>query len=236
MALVTPGTTSNGTPAARERQRFFAAAAEHERIAALQPHDAAAAPRRANHQRVNGLLRHRVAAGALADEEPLRAARELQDAVVDERVVQHEIRRAQARDRLARQQPRIARAGADERHMASHASTRAEGKLGLSCCSLALCALPLRALPFAIQPVQRLEQQRRRAPPSARRRDASRRAAGALRRSTGRDRAAGRRRAPRAAAPSAPARRRWSRSRASRRRAGPRRSETRWRSPDRPRR
>ena len=34
-----------------ERERFFAAAAEHERIAALQPHDALAAARGADHER-----------------------------------------------------------------------------------------------------------------------------------------------------------------------------------------
>ena len=76
-ALVMPGTTSYGTPAALQRERFLSAAAEHERVAALQPHDPAPAPRRANHQRVDRLLRHRVAAGALADEEPLRPPRDL---------------------------------------------------------------------------------------------------------------------------------------------------------------
>ena len=58
-----------------QRQRFLAAAAEHERIAALQPHDATSAPGGANHQRVNRGLRHRVPAGALADEEALRPPR-----------------------------------------------------------------------------------------------------------------------------------------------------------------
>ena len=100
-----------------QRQRFFAAAAEHERVAALQPHDAPAAARGANHQRVNRRLRHRVAAGALADEEALRPPRVAQDAVVDQRVVQHEVGGAQPRDRRARQQPGIARTGADERDM-----------------------------------------------------------------------------------------------------------------------
>ena len=35
-----PGTTSNGTPAAAQRLGLLAAAPEHERVAALQPHDA----------------------------------------------------------------------------------------------------------------------------------------------------------------------------------------------------
>ena len=41
-ADVMPGTTSNGTPAASERLGLLAAAAEHERVAALEPHDACA--------------------------------------------------------------------------------------------------------------------------------------------------------------------------------------------------
>ena len=60
-----------------QRERFFTAAAEHERIAALQPDHAAAAFRRADHDGMNVVLRQRVAAGALADEEALRAAGEL---------------------------------------------------------------------------------------------------------------------------------------------------------------
>ena len=100
-ALVTPGTMSNGTPAALQRQRLLAAAPEHERVAALQPHDAAAALRGANHHGVDVVLRQRVTAGALADEEPLGAPRQTQHAFVDQRVVQHQIRRAQARHGLA---------------------------------------------------------------------------------------------------------------------------------------
>ena len=37
----------------RQRERFFAAAPEHERVAALQTHDASPAPRGADHQRVD---------------------------------------------------------------------------------------------------------------------------------------------------------------------------------------
>ena len=43
-ALVTPGTTSTGTPADDAGQDLLAAAAEHERVAALEPHDAVAGP------------------------------------------------------------------------------------------------------------------------------------------------------------------------------------------------
>ena len=118
MALVTPGHDVERDAGALEREHLLAAAAEDERIAALQPHDAPPAARRADHDAVNRLLRHRLAPGALADEEPLRLPRVAQDPVVDERVVQHEIGRAQPRERLARQQRRIAGPGADERHMA----------------------------------------------------------------------------------------------------------------------
>ena len=120
IALLMPGTTSYGHAGALQRERFFAAAAEHERVAALQPHDAAAAARGADHQRVNRRLRHRMAAGALADVEALRAARVAQDPVVDQRVVEHEVGGAQPRDRRARQQPGIAGPGADERDMSLH--------------------------------------------------------------------------------------------------------------------
>ena len=100
---------------ALQRQRFLAAAAEHERVAALEPHDAFAAPRGANHQRFDRALRHRMPPGALADVEALRATGVAQHAIVDERVVQDEIGAAQPRDRGARQQAGIAGACADER-------------------------------------------------------------------------------------------------------------------------
>src|SRR5262245_55118250 len=69
-------------------KRFLAAASEDERITALQTHDVPAAPGGADHQAVNGVLRHRVTAGALADEEALSLARALEDALVDERIVE----------------------------------------------------------------------------------------------------------------------------------------------------
>ena len=100
-----------------QRQRFFTAAAEHERIATLQPHHAAAASSGANHQSLNRTLRHRVTAGALADKEALGTPGVAQNPIVDERVVQDQVGAAQARDRRPRQQAGIARSGADERDM-----------------------------------------------------------------------------------------------------------------------
>ena len=72
----TPGTISNGMPAARQRERLFAAAPEHERVAALEAHDAQPAPRVLDEQAVEHVLLDRLPAGALADVEPARARRE----------------------------------------------------------------------------------------------------------------------------------------------------------------
>ena len=123
IALLIAGHDVVGHAGLLQRQRFLAAAAEDERIAALQPHDAAAAPRGADHQRLNRRLRHRMTAGALADEEPLRPARVAENAVVDERVVEHEVGGAQPRDRRPRQQAGIAGTGADQRDMSAVTTT-----------------------------------------------------------------------------------------------------------------
>ena len=67
MPAVTPGTTSKAMPASRSALRLLAAAAEHERVAALEAHDALARPRRARRAAASiSLLRHRgAAAGSL---------------------------------------------------------------------------------------------------------------------------------------------------------------------------
>ena len=51
---------------------FLAAAAEHERIAALEAHDVAPGERLAHQQRVDRVLRQRVARAALGDRDQLR--------------------------------------------------------------------------------------------------------------------------------------------------------------------
>ena len=66
---------------------------------------------------MNGFLRHRVAAGPFANEETLRPACVSQDALADERVVQHKVGGTQPRDRRARQQARVPWPGTDQRHM-----------------------------------------------------------------------------------------------------------------------
>src|SRR5439155_6333352 len=95
-----------------------------ERIAAFQTDDAASPPGGANHERVDAVLRQRVTALALADEESLRVPRIAEDPLVNQRVVEHEIRRAQARDGFPRQQSGIARSGADEGNVTGFALVR----------------------------------------------------------------------------------------------------------------
>ena len=72
MPAVTPGTTSNGMPARAQRLRLLAAAAEHERVAALEPHDACARRARARPAGASvSLLGHLLAAADLADVDEL---------------------------------------------------------------------------------------------------------------------------------------------------------------------
>src|SRR5437667_113770 len=72
--------------------------------------------------RVDARLADGVTVGALADKKPLRASRERQDARIDERVVEHEVGGVQPRHRFPRQQFRVARSGAHDRHMSGHRS------------------------------------------------------------------------------------------------------------------
>ena len=97
-----PGTTSNGMPCAREELEFLAAAAEDERIAALEPHDAAAESRLLEQQLVDTALRHRVTARHLADADAVGiAAREVEDLVGDQPVVQDHVGFLQRAQRIA---------------------------------------------------------------------------------------------------------------------------------------
>ena len=224
-----------------ERQRLFATAAEHERIAALQPHDSPSAPRGPNHHRVN-----RRAATAHAGP---RACR----------------RRTAARggpdDRTRSSTSASYSTRSAPRRRATALRVRSAGSPGPAptreTCPITATNLPLRDdRPRNPQRSQKHPQRisARSACSAVDRRVcsapraaagaastighavfASRRAvAGAPRASTRRDRAEARHRAPRARAPSAPAHRRSSKSPASRRRGVPHRSETPSRSPDRP--
>ena len=71
---VMPLTTSTSRPSARRCADFLAAAAEHERIAALEANDALAAQRLGGHQPLDEGLRRARAAAALADVDDARRA------------------------------------------------------------------------------------------------------------------------------------------------------------------
>ena len=110
-----------------DRQRFFAAAAQHERIAALQAHHMFAAARHGDEQPVDVFLTDAAAAGALTDAEARRVRRQRQHLGRHERVVQHDVGLAQSPDRLHRQELGIARSRADERDKPrAHPSSEAD--------------------------------------------------------------------------------------------------------------
>ncbi len=115
-----PGNDLAGNAGRGERERLFPAAAEDERIAALETHDSPATARLADHQPVDRVLPDRRTSGALAHEEPLRARGVAQRRGLDERVVEHEVRLAEPPHRLEREELRITGAGADERNEARH--------------------------------------------------------------------------------------------------------------------
>ena len=64
---VMPGTIVDLDARGAQRSHLLAAAAEHERIAALQPHDEVPRARLADHELLDERLRRRAAAAALAD-------------------------------------------------------------------------------------------------------------------------------------------------------------------------
>ena len=110
----TPGTTSKSRPAAVERERLFAAASEHERIAALQPHDVATAAAELHQQFVDQLLRHR-RARTLADVDQLGiGSSEREHAGADQRVVHDDVGLLQSAQPANGQQLRVTRAGTDQ--------------------------------------------------------------------------------------------------------------------------
>ena len=110
IAEVMPGTISNGTLRLRERLRFFAAATEDERIAALQPHDALSFPGFLHEQRVDFLLRQRVRARFLPGENRLRTFRRPpQHFGIAEVIVNDHLRLLDALLRAQRDEPEIAR-------------------------------------------------------------------------------------------------------------------------------
>ena len=97
-----------------QEQRFFAAAIEHERIAPLQPRDNAAFARLLGEQVADGLLRHGLRRGR-ADVDPFCVLRRvLQQARVDEMVVEHHFGDGQAGQSAHADETGVAGPGADE--------------------------------------------------------------------------------------------------------------------------
>ena len=86
----------------RQRQRFFAATPEYERIAPLQTDDPLAAARGADQQPIDEFLRHRVTAGAFPDVNPPGRRRQLEDGRIDLKRAWYNTRSASARRRAAR--------------------------------------------------------------------------------------------------------------------------------------
>ena len=110
-----PGITSNETPCCAQEIDLLAAAAEHERIAALEAHDVFAALRMLDEQLVDLFLRGAAAADELADVETRGiAAREIEHFGGHEAVVHDDIRLLQRAQTLQRHEAGIARAGADQ--------------------------------------------------------------------------------------------------------------------------
>jgi hypothetical protein len=98
-----------------ERFDLLAAAAEDERVAALQPDHAPTLQREPHEQRVDLVLRQRVPGARLADVDQLRiAACEVEDVGTDEAVVDDDVGLRDQPRRAQRQQIRISRTGADE--------------------------------------------------------------------------------------------------------------------------
>src|SRR3546814_5075951 len=98
-----------------ERQRLFAAPAEDERIAPLQPQHAPVPAGLADQPSMDVVLSGGRPARALADVDEQRVRTRCgQDIVADQRVVEDDVRRLDRPQRQQRQKPRVARAGADQ--------------------------------------------------------------------------------------------------------------------------
>jgi hypothetical protein len=94
-----------------QREPFLPAAAEDERVASLETDDALSAPRGADHQRMDRLLAHARPSGTLAHGKAPGAARQRHRLRAHEGIEEDQIRAAEARQRGACEQARIARAG-----------------------------------------------------------------------------------------------------------------------------
>ena len=98
-----------------KRHRLLAAAAEHERIAALEPQHALARARQRDQALADiGLRRRRLAAALAGEFEPRLRAGERQHPLIDQRVMHDDVGLGEAGERVERQQAGIARPGAGQ--------------------------------------------------------------------------------------------------------------------------
>jgi hypothetical protein len=106
----------------RERLDLFSAATEDERITALQPDDLAAAPAVVNQEVVHLLLVQALASN------PRRADGLAHEVERDEPVVDEDLALPDELERTYRDEPRIARPGANDRHRHASASSTTRWK------------------------------------------------------------------------------------------------------------
>gem|GEM_PF-3377343 len=103
-----------------ERVDLLAAAPEDERVAALQAHHALAFAREAHQQVIDVLLRQRVLRALLAGVDALGLqAHQVEDRLRHQAVVHHHVGLLHEAQRAEGEQVRIARTGADQRHLAA---------------------------------------------------------------------------------------------------------------------
>ncbi len=97
-----------------QRQGLLAAAAEHERVAALEPHHLEARRGRVDQLTRDGLLRRLFTATAFADGDPVRAWRQRPQLRRHERVRQHHVGLTKTAHGFLGQQVGVAGPGADQ--------------------------------------------------------------------------------------------------------------------------
>ena len=103
-----------------KRERFLAAAPEHEGIARFQPHDAAAESRGGNQIGIDLRLGDGLDAGTFRDSLAGGLRRECEHRLGNQSVVENHVGRSQALDCAPRQQIGIARTGANDRDESAH--------------------------------------------------------------------------------------------------------------------
>ncbi len=121
VADVTPGTISNGTPASASASASSPPRPSTNGSPALSRTTRRPARASATIRSLTCFLRDRLVADPLRDRNAIGRRRQIHNRPRHESVIQHEIGRAQPLDRAIRQELRIARAGADNRHEADPA-------------------------------------------------------------------------------------------------------------------